>query len=205
MLYKYDANVRNQYGIFCGVDEAGRGPLAGNVFAAAAVLPEGFVLPGVNDSKKLKETERERLYEKIIGEKEIVWAVAEGTVAEIDELNILGATLLAMKRAVAGLRIVPNLALVDGNREPELDIAVKTAVKGDGLSASVAAASILAKTARDRYMKEQAKLYPEYAFEKHKGYGTKLHVELLLKYGACPLHRKLFVDTVLKKAEQLTL
>jgi ribonuclease HII len=219
MLYKYDEKIREEYGVFCGVDEAGRGPAAGNVFAAAVMLPKGYALDGVNDSKKLRESERERLFGIITGENEIAWAIAQATVAEIKELNILGATMLAMERAIAGLihaaspnyhpkltvvssprKEPPQLALVDGNRKPELEIAVKTLVRGDGISASIAAASILAKVARDAYMKKQSEIYPEYNFEKHKGYVTKLHVECLRKYGACPIHRMKFVETILGKA-----
>lgn len=191
-LFEFDSEFRKQNGVFCGVDEAGRGPLAGDVYAAAVILPEGIVIEGINDSKKLSEKKREALYDEII-EKADAYCVATASVAEIDEFNILGATFIAMKRAVEGLGTDVGLALVDGNRTPPLDCAVQTLIKGDGTSASIAAASILAKVERDRYMKKLAEEYPEYQFEKHKGYGTKLHNELILKYGASPVHRKTFL------------
>ena len=191
-LFEFDSEFRKQNGIFCGVDEAGRGPLAGDVYAAAVILPEGVVIEGINDSKKLSEKKREALYDEII-ERADSYCIATASVAEIDEFNILGATFLAMKRAVEGLGTDVGLALVDGNRTPPLDCDVQTLIKGDGTSASIAAASILAKVERDRYMKKLAEEYPEYQFEKHKGYGTKLHNELILKYGASPVHRKTFL------------
>lgn len=197
-LFEFDTEFRKQNGIFCGVDEAGRGPLAGDVYAAAVILPEGVIIDGINDSKKLSEKKRELLYDEII-EKADAYCVATASVEEIDELNILGATFLAMKRAVEGLGIDVGLALVDGNRTPPLNCGVQTLVKGDGTSASVAAASILAKVERDRYMKKLAEEYPEYQFEKHKGYGTKLHNELILKYGASPVHRKTFLRKLYAK------
>lgn len=197
-LFEFDSEFRKQNGVFCGVDEAGRGPLAGDVYAAAVILPEGIVIEGINDSKKLSEKKREALYDEII-EKADAYCVATASVAEIDEFNILGATFLAMKRAVEGLGTDVGLALVDGNRTPPLDCAVQTLIKGDGTSASIAAASILAKVERDRYMKKLAEEYPEYQFEKHKGYGTKLHNELILKYGASPVHRKTFLRKLFAK------
>lgn len=197
-LFEFDSEFRKQNGIFCGVDEAGRGPLAGDVYAAAVILPEGVLIEGINDSKKLSEKKRELLYDEII-EKADAYCVATASVEEIDELNILGATFLAMKRAVEGLGTKVELALVDGNRTPPLDCRVETLVKGDGTSASIAAASILAKVERDRYMKKLAEEYPEYQFEKHKGYGTKLHNELILKYGASPVHRKTFLRKLYAK------
>lgn len=197
-LFEFDSEFRKQNGIFCGVDEAGRGPLAGDVYAAAVILPEGLVIEGINDSKKLSEKKREALYDEII-EKADAYCVATASVAEIDEFNILGATFLAMKRAVEGLGTDVGIALVDGNRTPPLDCAVQTLIKGDGTSASIAAASILAKVERDRYMKKLAEEYPEYQFEKHKGYGTKLHNELILKYGASPVHRKTFLRKLYAK------
>ncbi len=197
-LFEFDSEFRKQNGVFCGVDEAGRGPLAGDVYAAAVILPEGIVIEGINDSKKLSEKKREALYDEII-EKADAYCVATASVAEIDEFNILGATFLAMKRAVEGLGTDVGLALVDGNRTPPLDCAVQTLIKGDGTSASIAAASILAKVERDRYMKKLAEEYPEYQFEKHKGYGTKLHNELILKYGASPVHRKTFLRKLYAK------
>lgn len=203
-LFEFDSEFRKHNGIFCGVDEAGRGPLAGDVYAAAVILPEDVLIEGINDSKKLSEKKRELLYDEII-EKADAYCVATASVEEIDELNILGATFLAMKRAVEGLGTKVELALVDGNRTPPLDCRVETLVKGDGTSASIAAASILAKVERDRYMKKLAEEYPEYQFEKHKGYGTKLHNELILKYGASPVHRKTFLRKLYAKngGEQL--
>ncbi|MGN0552503.1 MAG: ribonuclease HII [Oscillospiraceae bacterium] len=197
-LFEYDSEFRKQNGIFCGVDEAGRGPLAGDVYAAAVILPEGLVIEGINDSKKLSEKKREALYDEII-EKADAYCIATASVEEIDEFNILGATFIAMKRAVEGLGTNVVLALVDGNRTPPLDCNVQTLIKGDGTSASIAAASILAKVERDRYMKKLAVEYPEYQFEKHKGYGTKLHNELILKYGASPVHRKTFLRKLYAK------
>lgn len=197
-LFEFDSDFRKQNGIFCGVDEAGRGPLAGDVYAAAVILPEEVVIEGINDSKKLPEKKRELLYDEI-KEKAAAYCVATASVEEIDEFNILGATFLAMKRAVEGLGVEVGLALVDGNRTPQLECAVRTLVKGDGTSASIAAASILAKVERDRYMKRLAEEYPEYQFEKHKGYGTKLHNELILKYGASPVHRKTFLRKLYSK------
>lgn len=198
-LFEFDTEFRKQNGVFCGVDEAGRGPLAGDVYAAAVILREGVIIEGINDSKKLSEKKRELLYDEII-EKADAYCVATASVEEIDELNILGATFLAMKRAVEGLGVDVGLALVDGNRTPPLDCNVQTLVKGDGTSASIAAASILAKVERDRYMKKLAEQYPEYQFEKHKGYGTKLHNELILKYGASPVHRKTFLRKLYAKS-----
>lgn len=197
-LFEFDTEFRKQNGVFCGVDEAGRGPLAGDVYAAAVILPEGVLIEGINDSKKLSEKKRELLYDEII-KKADAYCVATASVEEIDELNILGATFLAMKRAVEGLGTKVGLALVDGNRIPPLDCKAETLVKGDATSASIAAASILAKVERDRYMKKLAEEYPEYQFEKHKGYGTKLHNELILKYGASPVHRKTFLRKLYAK------
>ncbi len=179
-------------GIICGVDEAGAGPLAGRVYAAAVILPKGWDAPWLNDSKKVTEKRREVLYDQITAEA-LAWSVAWADEKEIDEINILNARMLAMERAVAGLSVRPDLALVDGNRAPNLDCALETVVKGDGKSASIAAASILAKVSRDRYMLEMAKEYPQYAFEKHKGYPTKLHYERLREHGPCPIHRLTFL------------
>ncbi len=184
------------YKIICGVDEAGRGPLAGPVYAAAVILPEGHVIEGVNDSKKISEKKRDMLYDKIVDEC-VCWSVGVASVSEIDEINILQATFLAMRRAVDGLKIKPDIALIDGNARPGLDIDEMTVVKGDAKSASIAAASILAKVSRDRYMLEMAKQYPQYQFEKHKGYGTKLHYEMLREYGISPIHRKTFLKKIL--------
>lgn len=197
MLYENEA-LASGYDIVCGVDEAGRGPLAGPVYAAAVVLKKGQTIEGVNDSKKLSEKKREELFDKIVSECS-AFSVGTASEREIDEINILQATFLAMKRAVDGLSIKPDIALVDGNQIPPLDCAVKTVIKGDAKSASIAAASIIAKVSRDRYMKEMAAKYPEYQFEKHKGYGTKLHYEMIEKYGICEIHRKSFLKKVLGK------
>lgn len=196
-LFEYDKAVRNDYTIICGVDEAGRGPLAGDVYAAAVILDNDICIEGLNDSKKLSEKKRELLYDEIIS-KAKAYCVATASVAEIEEFNILQATFMAMRRAVEGLGITPDMALVDGNREPGLNCPMQTVVKGDGLSASIAAASILAKVSRDRYMAEIAEKYPQYCFEKHKGYGTKLHNEMILKYGPSPVHRMSFLKKLLK-------
>ena len=167
-LFEFDSDIRKSHTVICGVDEAGRGPLAGDVYAAAVIFNDNAFIDGINDSKKLSEKKRELLFDEII-EKAEAYCVSTASVEEIDTLNILQATFLAMKRAVDGLKIKPELALIDGNRLPPLNILAKDIVKGDGLSASIAAASILAKVSRDRYMKEQAQKYPEYNFEKHKG------------------------------------
>ncbi len=196
-LFEYDKTVRNDYTIICGVDEAGRGPLAGDVYAAAVILDNDICIEGLNDSKKLSEKKRELLYDEIIS-KAKAYCVATASVAEIEEFNILQATFMAMRRAVEGLGIAPDMALIDGNREPGLNCPMQTVVKGDGLSASIAAASILAKVSRDRYMAEIAEKYPQYCFEKHKGYGTKLHNEMILKYGPSPVHRMSFLKKLLK-------
>ena len=197
MLYENEA-LASGYDIVCGVDEAGRGPLAGPVYAAAVVLKKGQTIEGVNDSKKLSEKKREELFDKIVSECS-AFSVGTASEREIDEINILQATFLAMKRAVDGLSIKPDIALVDGNQIPPRDCAVKTVIKGDAKSESIAAASIIAKVSRDRYMKEMAAKYPEYQFEKHKGYGTKLHYEMIEKYGICEIHRKSFLKKVLGK------
>lgn len=196
-LYEYDEAVRNDYSILCGVDEAGRGPLAGDVYAAAVILKQDAVIEGVNDSKKLSEKKREKLFDEII-EKSEAYCIATASVEEIDSINILQATMLAMTRAVKGLGITPDIALIDGNKAPEIDgVKTQAVIKGDATSASIAAASILAKVARDRYMKEIAEKYPQYAFEKHKGYGTKLHNELILEHGPSEVHRKTFLRKLL--------
>ncbi|WOC31023.1 MULTISPECIES: ribonuclease HII [Caproicibacterium] len=184
------------YSIVCGIDEAGRGPLAGPVFAGAVILPEGCVIPGVKDSKKLTEKKREELYSVII-EKAVAWGVGFATEQEIDEINILQATFLAMRRAAAKLNPAPQLALVDGNRAPLLPMPVRTIVKGDGCCESIAAASILAKVSRDRLMRKVDTLYPMYGFAKHKGYGTAQHRQALLQFGPCPIHRKTFLKKIL--------
>lgn len=191
-LFDYDDAIREQYPVFCGVDEAGRGPLAGDVYAAAVILPPGLVIPGLNDSKKMSEARREQL-NPIIKEKALAWAVGIATVAEIERINILQAALLAMRRAVEGLSAEPSFALVDGNQPPDLPVEVGTLVHGDAVSASIAAASVLAKTERDAALRALDKQYPQYGFSAHKGYGTKAHYEAIAKYGMCPAHRPSFL------------
>ena len=186
----------------CGVDEAGAGPLAGPVYAAAVILPRELDIPGLNDSKKLSEKKREALY-GVITAQAVAWSVARVEAAEIDEMDILNARMLAMQRAIDGLAVKPDLALIDGNRDHGSRVAIQvpheTLIGGDGRSASIAAASILAKVSRDRYVStELDSQYPQYRFAKHKGYGTKLHYEMLDQYGPCPQHRRTF----LKKWEQ---
>ncbi len=176
----------------CGVDEAGRGPLAGPVCAAAVILPPHLDIPGLNDSKKLTDKRRRELV-PIIKEQAFAYGIAFATHEEIDEINILQATFLAMQRALDQLSIKPELALIDGNREKDFGVPVKTVVKGDSLSANIAAASILAKVTRDDWMEEMAKTYPEYGFEIHKGYGTKAHYAALTEFGATPIHRMTFL------------
>ena len=196
MTYEYENLYRSQgFAAVCGVDEAGRGPLAGPVFAAAVILPDGLENIGLNDSKKLTEKKRDALFD-IITEKAVAWCVASADEKEIDELNILNATFLAMKRAVDGLAVRPDLALIDGNRRPGTGIREETIVKGDAKSISIAAASILAKVSRDRYMLDLDKKYPEYCFAKHKGYPTALHYEMIKKYGVSPVHRLSFLKTL---------
>ncbi len=195
--YEYEAKASSLgFEHICGVDEAGRGPLAGPVYAAAVILPQGLVIEGLNDSKKLSEKKRELLYDKVI-ESAVAWSVGVATEQEIDEVNILQATYLAMKRAVEGLPVNADFALIDGNRMPPLDIKGETVVKGDSLSMSIAAASIIAKVTRDRFMLELDKEYPEYLFAKHKGYGTALHYEMIEKHGISPVHRRSFLKKLL--------
>ncbi len=192
-LWKYEnACYDDGFEIICGVDEAGRGPLAGPVCAAAVILPRDLEIEGLNDSKKLTEKRRELLYD-IIVEKAIAYGIAFASEQEIDAINILQATFLAMRRAVEALSVKPDMVLVDGNREPDLAMPLKTIVKGDSLSANIAAASILAKVTRDRFMLEQDALYPQYGFAIHKGYGTKAHYTALTNHGACPIHRLSFL------------
>ncbi len=194
--YEYEHKAYDSgFKCVCGIDEAGRGPLAGPVFAAAVVLPVDCEIPGLNDSKKLTEKKRDALFEVII-EKAIAYSVASASEKEIDEINILNATYLAMNRAFDGLSVKPDMALIDGNREPGVDATQKTVVKGDSKSMSIAAASILAKVSRDRYMLEIAKLYPQYEFQKHKGYGTKLHYERIREHGISDVHRKTFLKVI---------
>lgn len=182
----------------CGVDEAGRGPLAGPVCAAAVILPENTIIEGVNDSKKLSEKKREALFD-VIRNTAVAYCVAYASVEEIEEMNILNATMLAMKRAVEGLEVPADYAMIDGNRLPDLTIDAEYIIKGDARSMSIASASILAKVSRDRLMYEYAKEYPQYAFDKHKGYGTKVHKAALLEYGPCPYHRMSFLRKILPK------
>ena len=176
----------------CGVDEAGRGPLAGPVCAAAVILPHGCMLEDLDDSKKLPEKRREALYDRIIGQA-VAYGIAFAEVEEIESLNILQATFLAMRRAVAQLDPQPELALIDGNRDPGLTVPSQCLVGGDRRCADIAAASVLAKVTRDRYMRELAQRYPEYGFEQHKGYGTRAHYAALREFGPCPAHRLSFL------------
>lgn len=180
------------FDLICGVDEAGRGPLAGPVCAAAVILPRDLQISGLNDSKKLSAKKRNELYDVILCEAE-AYAIAFASEMEIDEINILQATFLAMERAVLQLEVRPDLVLVDGNRAPHLPLPVKTVVKGDSLSANIAAASILAKVTRDRLMEKMDGIYPQYGFAVHKGYGTKRHYEALREYGPSPVHRQTFL------------
>lgn len=191
--YTFDISHRNEKTkIICGVDEAGRGPLAGPVVAAACILPDGLEIEGLNDSKKLTEKKREKLFDIII-ENAICYSIASASVEEIEKNNILNAAMLAMNRAVDGLEIKPDLALIDGNTSRGFSIETKTVVGGDAISPSIAAASILAKVTRDRMCYDFDKEYPEYGFAKHKGYGTKLHMDALRKYGVTPIHRPSFL------------
>ena len=178
--------------VICGVDEAGRGPLAGPVCAAAVILPANLEIPGLTDSKKLTDKKRRELY-PVIKERAIACGIGFASEQEIDEINILHATFLAMQRAIDQLAVKPDLALIDGNRQKDFGVPAKTVVKGDSLSASIAAASILAKVTRDDLMLEQAEMYPQYKFDIHKGYGTKAHYEALREFGPCPIHRMTFL------------
>ena len=184
--------------LICGIDEAGRGPLAGPVYAAAVILPDGCEIEGLNDSKKLTEKKREALFD-VVKQKALYWGIGSADEKEIDEINILQATFLAMKRAVENMGIKPDLALVDGNQKPHIADGVEevTVIKGDAKSMSIAAASILAKVSRDRFMLEIAEKYPEYEFPKHKGYGTKLHYEKIAEYGVSDIHRKSFLKKII--------
>lgn len=187
-----DKELYERYASICGVDEAGRGPLAGPVYAAAVILPRGFELPGLDDSKKLTEKKREALFE-LIREQALAYSIATASEKEIDEINILNATYLAMNRAIEGLGIKADFALIDGNRSTGIELPNQTVVGGDGIYSCIAAASILAKVSRDRFMLRMAEKYPEYAFEKHKGYGTKLHYERLREHGPSEIHRLTFL------------
>lgn len=196
--YSYEkAAVTSGFKLICGVDEAGRGPLAGPVCAAAVILPEDLEIEGLNDSKKLSEKKREQLYD-IITEKAIAYCVAFGTLEEIEEKNILQATFLAMNRAIDGLKTKADFALIDGNKIPDgIKVPAAAIVKGDAKSMSIAAASILAKVSRDRLLMEYDQKYPEYQFAKHKGYGTKLHTDLIKEHGPCEIHRLSFLKNIL--------
>ena len=199
MTYEYENLLREKgYSLICGVDEAGRGPLAGPVFAAAVILPEGLDDLGINDSKKLSEKKRDALFD-LICEKAVAYSIASASEKEIDEINILNATFLAMKRAVEGLKVKPDFALIDGNRKPNTGIEEMTLVKGDAKSISIAAASILAKVSRDRYLLELDEKYPEYQFKKHKGYPTALHYEMIKEHGISPVHRLSFLKNLGEK------
>lgn len=191
-IYAYERFLAAGRAPYCGVDEAGRGPLAGPVCAAAVILPEGLSIPGLNDSKKLTAKKREALYD-IICENAVAFGIAFATVDEIEELNIKGATYLAMNRAIADMEPYPALALVDGNDKNELSVPAIKVVKGDCLCASIAAASVLAKVTRDRYMEDMDTLYPAYGFAKHKGYGTAAHYAALREYGPSPIHRPTYL------------
>ena len=182
----------NGFKVICGVDEAGRGPLAGPVCAAAVILPEDLEIPGLTDSKKLTDKKRRELF-PIIKEQAIAYGIGLASHEEIDEINILQATYLAMERALAQLAVKPDIAMIDGNRAKDFGLPVRTVVKGDSLSMNIAAASILAKVTRDDLMLEMAEKYPEYGFEVHKGYGTKAHYEALRQHGASAIHRKTFL------------
>ena len=199
-LYAFERQARREgFAAVCGIDEAGRGPLAGPVFAAAVILPEHCGIEGIDDSKKLSPKKREQLFGEIENGA-VAYGIGFATEQEIDRVNILQATFLAMKRAFDALAVRPDLALVDGNRMPQLGVETRTIIKGDSLSASIGAASILAKVSRDRLMLQIDGLYPQYGFARHKGYGTALHVEMLKKYGPCPVHRRSFLKKILGDA-----
>jgi len=196
-MQEYERRLRNEgYSVIAGTDEAGRGPLAGPVYAAAVILPENCIIEGLNDSKKLSEKKREALFD-VICEKAISYSIKSVSEKEIDEMNILNAALYAMNLAVEDLNPLPDYVLVDGNKMRNMKFPHETVVGGDAKSVSIAAASILAKVARDRYIIEISDKYPEYNFKKHKGYGTKEHREALLKYGPCEIHRKTFLTKIL--------
>jgi len=192
-MWAYEQELFDQgLTLVCGVDEAGRGPLAGPVCAAAVILPANLEIPGLNDSKKLTDKKRRELM-PIIKEHAIAWGIGMASHEEIDRINILQATFLSMERAMANLQVKPEFALIDGNREKDFGLPVKTVVKGDSLSANIAAASVLAKVTRDNWMEEMAGKYPQYGFEVHKGYGTKAHYAALTEFGATDIHRMTFL------------
>ena len=191
--YTIESEVRSQgYDLICGVDEAGRGPLCGPVTAAAVILPEGIYIEGLNDSKKISEAKREKLYE-IITKEAVAWSVCHASVEEINNTDILSAALLAMRRAIDSLSVKPDFALIDGNISRGFTLPVRTVVHGDAISPSIAAASIIAKVTRDRLCYEMDTLYPQYGIAKHKGYSTKDHMDALRKYGPAPIHRTKFI------------
>ncbi len=194
-LWKVELELAGGAAPVCGVDEAGRGPLAGPVCAAAVILPPGLVIEGLNDSKKLTEARRSAIYDVIV-HSAVSYGIAFASVEEIERLNILSATFLAMNRAIAMLDPAPTLALIDGNRNKGIDVQSRCVVGGDGLCASIAAASVLAKVTRDRYMLEMAEKYPEYGFERHKGYGTKAHYAALREFGPSEIHRRSFLKNM---------
>ena len=196
-LYKFDLELSKKYDIICGVDEVGRGPLAGPVYASAVIF-RAIEIDGINDSKKLTPKKRENLFNKII-ENQFKYSIGVSTVEEIEELNILKATHLAMKRAVEALEFIPDLILIDGNSLPSFpnDYNVKNIVKGDNVSYSIACASIMAKVTRDKFMIDISEQFPEYGFDKNKGYGTKSHIESIKKNGPCKIHRKLFLRNII--------
>ena len=195
-MYTYENSLYMQgYSLICGTDEAGAGPLAGPVYAAAVILKKDFKIEGLNDSKKLSEKKREKLFD-IIVEESLDYSIAFVDEKIIDEINILQARMLAMRLAVDGLKVNPDFLLVDGNSDPNADLDTLCIVGGDAKSASVAAASILAKVSRDRFMLEMAEKYPQYGFDKHKGYGTKQHINAIKAFGICPIHRKTFLTKI---------
>ncbi|MBR4892973.1 MAG: ribonuclease HII [Clostridia bacterium] len=195
-LIEFDREIKKEgYNIICGVDEAGRGPLAGPVYACAIIMKEDFIIPDVNDSKKLTEKKREALYD-IILENAYCYSVASVDEEEIDRINILNATLKAMDMAINNLKIKPDLALIDGNQNRGIILNNRTVVKGDAKSYNIAAASIIAKVSRDRFILKMDEIYPEYGFKNHKGYGTKEHMEALRKYGPLKIHRKTFLKNL---------
>ncbi len=195
-MYTYENSLYMQgYSLICGTDEAGAGPLAGPVYAAAVILKKDFKIEGLNDSKKLSEKKREKLFDIIVKES-LDYSIAFVDEKIIDEINILQARMLAMRLAVDGLKVKPDFLLVDGNSDPNADLDTLCIVGGDAKSASVAAASILAKVSRDRFMLEMAEKYPQYGFDKHKGYGTKQHINAIKAFGICPIHRKTFLTKI---------
>ncbi len=199
-LHEFDMQYYKDHPLLCGTDEAGRGPLAGDVFAAAVIFAPDTVIEGINDSKKLTAKKRDALYDEI-KEKALYWSIQRAAVAEIEELNILNCAMLAMKRSVESLGVIPDLVIADGNKIPPVSCPVQYLIKGDAKSQSVAAASILAKVERDRYMEAMAEKYPQYDFDKHKGYGTKLHYQRIDEFGPCEIHRMSFLKKYYAKRE----